>query len=236
MPDYKKVVGEKKLKTYIVNILDRSGSMGRIRDLTISTYNENVQNIKNNIGDTEVLVSLVLFNNSVEPKLWNKSINELKEITREDYIPNDWTRLNDAIGYSIDRLLAEAEDINDENVSVLMCITTDGEENKSKEYSREHIKEKIQKLQETGRWTFTYMGVKTGAIREVSDIVNLYSICTGNVNLFENNVENFRHGYDFRNIRTVNYMSSRAGGMSCTNNFFSPEALNDDRPNYKKVK
>jgi len=145
-------------RTRVAIILDRSSSMGSIRDVTISTFNEQVDAIKETAKESDTRVSLVTFADHVdEPIIWNKPVKSLKKLTREDYRPSGMTAMNDAVGLTIDKLrgLPEAAD---EDVSFLVVIISDGLENASQEYTSQLIANRIGPLQDSGRWTFTYIG------------------------------------------------------------------------------
>ena len=65
------------------------------------------------------------------------------------------TPLYDAMGFGFTKLKTGLESQTDYNV--LVTILTDGEENASKEYTGNVIKNMIEELSE-GNWTFTYIG------------------------------------------------------------------------------
>lgn len=148
-----------KQKVYNLLILDESGSMEMIKEQTIQGFNEIVQTIKGieqQFPDQEHYISLVTFNGLGRKTLfWNSPAKELKEINRSFYRPDANTPLLDAIGYSVCRLHADLENVDDYNV--LATIFTDGEENASREYNHLSIKKIVEELKQK-KWTFTYIG------------------------------------------------------------------------------
>ena len=139
----------------IVNfILDESGSMATSSSETISGFNEYVQSLKK--MDGKVLLSLTKFNDNAEICYAGIPLEEASELSGDDYKPNGFTALYDAIGETI---LAVQKRVPDDSGQAVLCvILTDGQENSSKKYSAEQIKQMISQREEAGNWTFVYLG------------------------------------------------------------------------------
>jgi hypothetical protein len=79
----------------------------------------------------------------------------------------------DAIGGSIygikNRFGIELQ--NDE-ISIVLVIITDGHENASRIYSYHEVAQMIKELDETGKWTFSFLGADFDAIR-TSEMLNI---------------------------------------------------------------
>lgn len=170
---------KKKPVTHTVLILDQSGSMEDTRAAAVQNYNEQVQQAKLNSKDQDIFCSLVTFNGEVFEHVWAEPAEKLNEATEADYITEGATAMRDAIGYTVKKLL-ETTDHNDENVSYLVVIVSDGEENSSKHFKRlldydirsgkkDELKSIIEEVQKTKRWTFTYMGCDDAYIKQVSE-------------------------------------------------------------------
>jgi len=152
-------------KTKIAIVLDRSGSMKKVRAETIKGYNEQIQSIReeaSNLDSGETTVSLIIFDSTVMPNYFERSINFLTDIRSEDYDPDKgWTRMYDAVGYTIERLLKETSS-DDPDTAYLVVIISDGQENPGPgaqtKYNAKSLAELIKKVQATKRWTFTYLG------------------------------------------------------------------------------
>lgn len=175
----------KKPITYTVIILDQSGSMDSIRSEAVMAYNEQVQQAKINARDQEIYCSLLTFNGDVYEHLWNIAAADLKESTDQDYICDGGTALNDAIGYAIDKLL-KTTNHEDENVSYLVQVVTDGQENQSRHFAPtteykgnengmmlpvqvNRLRDLIAKVQATGRWTFSFMGCSKDYLQALAE-------------------------------------------------------------------
>ncbi|MBC7892769.1 MAG: VWA domain-containing protein [Sphingobacteriaceae bacterium] len=148
-----------KQRVYNLIILDESGSMATIMQPTIQGFNEVVQTIRGvqkQFPDQQHFISLVTFNGlGVKTKLFNEPAEILHELDARMYQPDASTPLYDAIGFSINKLKSTLYGV--ENHHVLVTILTDGEENASKEFSGQQVRQLIDDLKQQA-WTFTYIG------------------------------------------------------------------------------
>jgi hypothetical protein len=158
----KKTVAKKQVKTqqkkvenkvdelYVNFVLDETGSMSICREATISGFNEYIKTIEQKAKN--VILSLTKFNSSKIETVFTKKIKDVPMLTTDTYIPNDMTPLYDAIAKTIKDTEKEAK-----GKSVLCVIMSDGEENSSKEYTREKVFALI-KEKEKDKWAFVYLG------------------------------------------------------------------------------
>ncbi len=157
----------KNTTTYYQFILDMSGSMGGIRFETIQSYNAHIrqiQTLKKDHPNQEFLVSLCLFNDQVISVFEDVSLEKIKLITPEDYIPLGSTALLDAIGKCTYRIKQEhGKEIDADEASVVTIIITDGEENASRVFNFQEISRMILDLEKTENWTFTFLGAEINA-------------------------------------------------------------------------
>jgi len=171
----------KKSKTFYHIILDQSGSMSDCVNQTLkglADQRKEILAIANEFPEQEIRVGLTVFDHVVELKYSNLSVTELSKMNRFQYQPNGQTALLDAIGMSVaatERLLVNEGD------KAVIIILTDGYENASKEYSQKQIKELIQAKEETGKWSFTYLGATLDAV----DIARSMNIKAENSFAFE---------------------------------------------------
>jgi hypothetical protein len=106
--------------------------------------------------ELEQSLTLASFNsgkNYLNVKYSSTPIDEVKEITREDYIACGCTALYDAMGEMISELKRK---VTPED-RVLVTVITDGYENASVHWNGPQIKSLVEELRQTG-WTFTYIG------------------------------------------------------------------------------
>lgn len=151
------ILKEEKERLDVVFLLDMSGSMQGMEEDTIGGYNGYLDNMK----DSDAKVTTVLFNGSHEMITNGKCIKNVKKLSRKQYIPGGSTALLDAIGDTIKYMDDKCSN------KVLFIITTDGEENSSRRYTKEDIK-KLINIHDN--WEFIYLGADIDSYSEASSI------------------------------------------------------------------
>lgn len=221
-----------KPKTYVSIILDRSGSMSYTKKQAVSAFNEQVQQMKENSKDQDIFCSLVTFNGDVFEHLWCEPADKLCESTDENYNPSGSTSLRDAIGYTVKKLTETVTP--DENTAFLAIIISDGEENSSKYYNNSALKEMIKSCQDTGKWTFTYLGCSEECVKKVAKET---SIPITNMAVWNNAApELASKGLGHMNKRVKGYYSARVGGQNCVKNLCSDDGSITDFSQQDSVK
>lgn len=166
----------KNKKTLYHFVLDKSGSMGNCRETTIIGFNNQLETIKqlqNEYPEQEFEVSLTIFDDNVDHVFSHVNLKAFENLTSAMYIPNGCTALLDAIGQSINqiRISNETQILNNE-MSVVMVILTDGMENASREFTYHQIARTIKSLEQTEKWTFTFLGADIDAVH-TSKMLNI---------------------------------------------------------------
>ena len=170
------ITNENEIKEQTVHnliILDESGSMGSIRKQALSGANETIMTIRNSqksMPDLRHRLSFVTFDSRSDGKdvrtiIDDMPIDEVRDLTEEDYQPMGCTPLYDAMGLSLAALQQKVK--ADEHV--LVTIITDGLENASHEYSGKAIKSIVGLLREKG-WVFAYIGANQDAVEVASEL------------------------------------------------------------------
>jgi Mg-chelatase subunit ChlD len=143
-------------------IIDRSGSMRGLEQMVVGGYNEHLSAVKNmqaKFPDQQFLVSLLTFDDDIQWLVKPATISELDELPQNAFMPRGMTALLDAIGKGIHQIESEyASKIQNDEMSVVMVIITDGAENASQFFNYESIAKKIKERDETGKWTFSFIG------------------------------------------------------------------------------
>jgi Mg-chelatase subunit ChlD len=204
------------LKNRIGIIIDSSGSMASMHQEVVNAFNGQVDVIKKNNQDMDTEVSLVTFADNVSPDLMGASVAALQKMEPGDFVPNGSTALYDAIGYMIEYFQALPE-AKDENCSFLLVIVTDGQENASQKYKYPRIREMIQSMERTKRWTFTYLGANEG----LQDVGRNLGINVGNTMTGQS----LRSAGVYAAVATnsmKHFMKERSIGTSSVSNFYSP--------------
>ncbi len=162
-------------ETHYVLVVDKSGSMSHLTESTITGVNEQVQTIKNlqdKYPTQSYFMTYVNFNEDVDVEFTMKKASDLEEINRSNYVANGGTALNDAIGKGIALMQSNTdlmEKIKTGEGSIVFVIITDGEENSSKEYKIDAIRENIKLLEKTDRWSFVFIGANIEKLKAPGD-------------------------------------------------------------------
>lgn len=157
-------------------IVDQSGSMAGMESETIAGFNtqlKTIQELKQTHADQTYLCSLTFFNHNVVDRIQHSDVGLINELSIETYIPNGTTALLDAIGKSIYSIKQRyGKDIAEDKMSVVVIIITDGHENASRMYSYHDVAHLIKELDDTGKWTFSFLGADFDAIH-TSHMLNI---------------------------------------------------------------
>jgi len=154
--------------TEIIFVIDKSGSMSRLTNDTIEGFNGFVASQKD---DTKTTLTTVLFDTSWKTLHDGIDVYEVSPMTNKDYIAGGGTAMLDAIGDTINCVQDRHDNLGaDKPEKVLFVITTDGEENSSKKFTKAQI-EKMIKHQTNGHgWEFMFLGANMDAVKEAQDI------------------------------------------------------------------
>jgi len=153
-------------RTQIGIVLDRSGSMGSIASDTIGGFNQFIKEQKETEGD--VTLTLVQFDDQYEILKDMEPIASVADLDGTTYVPRGGTALLDAIGKTINRVEHQISELSEDNKpnKVIFVIITDGEENTSREFSKDNIFEMIRRHESENNWQFVFIGANQDAIAE----------------------------------------------------------------------
>lgn len=124
----------------LIAILDRSGSMSGKEADVIGGFNQFLDEQKKLPGKAKL--TLVLFDDERTVVYSRAKLNDVQPITNKEYQVRGSTALLDAVGTT----LSEAKNTN----KGLVFIFTDGQENQSREYTKDQIKNLIKSFEEKG--------------------------------------------------------------------------------------
>lgn len=206
---------EKKHHVHNLIILDESGSMSSIKNTIIQGFNElvqTIQGIEKQFPEQEHFISFMSFNSLGQKLLhFTDPASNLRQIDDNNYNPASQTPLYDAMGFSISKLKQSLE--GQTNYNVLVTILTDGEENDSKEFSKNDIKKLIEELKQN-RWTFTYIGTD----HDIDKIANQLSI--NNTLVFEKNDADIKYMFKKDRSSRSNYSKKLSNNEDIISNYF----------------
>lgn len=136
----------------ITMILDRSGSMKRIQDQVIESFNSFIKEQQE--IDGKALVSLFQFNTRYEVNFTGVDLMSVNLLNTDTYVPRAGTALLDAIGKTI---VDTKERTKNDDSDVVIVITTDGLENSSVVYRLSQVRKMINKCENELGWKFLYL-------------------------------------------------------------------------------
>ena len=159
----------KNKKTIYHFVVDQSGSMSGSEGQTIEGFNSQINTIKNlqkEYPKNEFVVSVTYFEDQVMDIIKFAKINEVQLLSRDTYKPGGLTALLDGIGKSIHAVKTRYEsEIREDLATVVMVILTDGGENASQFFQLKQLAGMIKELDETGKWTFSFLGADLDAVQ-----------------------------------------------------------------------
>lgn len=155
--------------TEIIFVIDASGSMAHLVGDTIGGFNGFIESQK--AIDGKATLTTVLFDSSWRILHNGVDLHEVKPMTTADYVAGGMTAMLDAIGETINRVQDRHDELGEEKPeNVLFVITTDGEENSSRKFTKSQI-EKMIKHQTNGHgWKFMFLGANMDAVKEAESI------------------------------------------------------------------
>jgi hypothetical protein len=149
--------------TDITLVVDRSGSMEQVREDAEGGVNSFIAQQAKEPG--EALLTLVQFDTEYE--FLHKGI-PISQVPKYELIPRGMTALLDAVGRAINETgerLAKTDEADRPGLVVFVAMT-DGLENSSKEFSKDAVKEMIERQQQQYNWHFTFLGANQDAFAE----------------------------------------------------------------------
>lgn len=131
---------------------------------TIGGFNSMIEKQKNEDG--EAIVSTVLFDNNMKIIHDRVPMEAVSNLTGKDYYVGGSTALLDAMGNAIKHINQIHKTLAENEIpeKTLFVITTDGQENASREYSYDKIKKMVEKKQNKKNWEFLFLGANIDAI------------------------------------------------------------------------
>lgn len=146
------------MRTDIIVLLDRSGSMSTIRSDTIGGFNDFLRTQQEQAPNATL--TLAQFNEGLGYTVFRTPVGAVSPLTESTYKTEGYTALVDAQARTIVKLGEEFAKLPDDKKPerVIFFTITDGEENSSREYTIEALRSMIKEQQEKWKWDFVYMG------------------------------------------------------------------------------
>lgn len=173
------------LKAVVLALIDETGSMASIAAETVVGVNSFFGSLQSKLDPDEAYVGALLFDRyGTEPVtrtlFTSTNIGAWQPMTAEQYKPRGYTPLYDAIAVAI----AQAEHMvntchrNDgEERRVILMIQTDGQENSSRETTRERIAASIAAKRAAG-WEIIFLGADLPSTDSIGASIGTQSAST----------------------------------------------------------
>lgn len=151
--------------TEVIIVLDRSGSMQKIRGDMEGGLDRFFEEQRKLPG--RCTVTLTQFNDRYEVVYQGRDI---QDVPQAGIVPSGNTALLDAVGRTINEVGKRLADTPEAERPgrILFLIITDGRENVSREFRREDIKKMVQHQTEKYSWQFVYLGANQDSFAEAS--------------------------------------------------------------------
>ena len=154
----------------IVFVVDRSGSMAGKESDIVGGFNTMLREQREK--GQEAFVSTVLFSDTCRVLHDRVPLGSVRPLTSADYRTGGCTALLDAFGDAMQRIITIHRYARKEDVpaKTLFVVMTDGEENASRKYTNQQIKDTVRRQQEAARWEFIFVGADIDAFASAESI------------------------------------------------------------------
>lgn len=209
-------VEKSKQITRVALVLDESGSMIGIKNKAIKVFKGIMYSVREGSlnNNQESTISVYTFNYNTSCRYFDKSAKNAHVLSKVDYNPGGSTALFD----SIEEALTRFKNLNDdENVSYLIYVITDGKENNSKRVDKIALQKLFKECNVDGRYSIVLMTPPGYA----KIFCQTYSIPTDNVREWEATKKGIQDVGTITNQAMSNYYSARSAGVRSVTNFFA---------------
>jgi uncharacterized protein YegL len=191
------------MKSEIIVILDRSGSMSSIASDAIGGFNAFIEEQKKVEG--EATVTLAQFDDGYDLIYDNVPLSEVVPLTSDTFRPRGMTALYDAIGRTVNAVSTRISCSQcDSGTKRIVAILTDGQENSSKEYSQDSISKVISHQRDEHDWEFIFLAANQDAFETGGAL----GIKKGDTFNFAATSDGTRSAYGSMNISATHYRTT----------------------------
>lgn len=210
------------LVNHFIVCLDRSGSMASIAKKAVDAFNQNVRAIKDGAQQSgqASTVTLVTFGGDIRTHFECEAVANLRSYDYSEYKPTGGTPLFDAVAQAITKMKSRL-DYGDKEVSYVVLVVTDGEENESRITPREFTA-KLMEAQNTDRWSFAFL-LPPGSTRS---FCAKYGVPEGNVREWEATAKGVVEAAKAVDAGIGSYFTLRTAGAKSTRGFFTTDLSN----------
>jgi uncharacterized protein YegL len=230
----KTAVGDNKvaLTNHIAFVVDRSGSMSRVKKEVVRVFNNQLDTVQQNAKSAgqETFLSTFTFHTTVDkPRHLAVPVARVPKMALKDFRLAGTTALLDAVGTAITQL-QKARGAKDQNTSFLIIVITDGRENASRHYKTK-LKGLIQEVQKTGRWSLAFL-VPPGS----QNALTRFGIPKGNVTVWSANAQGAQVMDEKLSAGLSTFYKARAKGKKAVTSFFTTDMSKVDIKSLSSLK
>ncbi len=200
-------------------VLDKSSSMGKCLDSTISGFNELLLSLQDDEDGESTLVTLVTFSGKtqIEVNLVGVPASEVEPLTRDTYVTRGITALYSGVVRGIQAVRASVDEGDLKN-AFLMYILSDGDDNDSHPEDQALLPGLVKELEETDRWTVSFIGANVDVLKVASSI-GISDM--GNVASYVQSNAGTRSAFAAASMSTQGFRSARRRGQTSVKGFYS---------------
>src|SRR5436190_16021436 len=143
----------------LVNLIqDRSGSMASVWQETVNGFTIFIKDLKEKgrQDGVDYLFSLTVFDTLIETPFLAVPIEQVPEEALAKHGPRGSTALYDAAGKTLEAITQSRHGAD----KIIVAIVTDGQENSSREWSKDNLNIAIEDRLKQGNWSFIYLGTQ----------------------------------------------------------------------------
>lgn len=195
----------KKDLTYIIFVVDRSGSMSSICKDMIGGFNSFIKKQRKISGDCKVF--FYQFDTDYDTVYESLDLNKVPDLTDKTYIPRGDTALYPSLGKTIEDMGKRQADLseNERPERILFVTITDGEHNASisrvngdqidynkfHQFTSDQVKSMVEHQEQVYKWDFAYIGSNqdvwdVGSKMGISNNLNYVASAAGTSDMFDN--------------------------------------------------
>lgn len=220
------------LVNHIAFVVDRSGSMRRIKAQVVRVFNHQLDTVQRNAQSAgqKTFLSTFMFHSSVDkPRHLATPVERVPRLAPKDFQLGGSTALLDAVGTAITRL-QQARGAADKNTSFLVIVITDGHENASRHYKKS-LKGLVSKVQKTGRWSLAFL-VPPGS----QNTLTRFGIPRGNVTVWDATATGAKVMDVKLSTGLSGFYAARASGKKAVTAFFTTDMSKVDTKRLSTLK
>lgn len=219
-----------KLQNRTIIVVDHSGSMSHLTTKTADMINAQIKKIAelDRQYNQETLVSVIKFDDVVTSLFLNKPADGVQRLSPHDISARGSTALFDAVGFAINLGASE----KNEEVSYVVSVLTDGQENASRKFNSRTLVDLIAKMQATDKWTLTFQ-LPPGSRYK---FCNQFGIPEENCREWEASSKGLQETHQATTDAYDNYYKSRSLGKTSLRNFYKPVSTDLSHVNTQVLK